>query len=88
VTKRRTFKGFKTAPSIRLPKSSVTKLQAAAAAAAAETAYKNETIAHRFTRRALQDAVALIDMLMAGTKTDWTHADRKRLEEIRALSIF
>ena len=70
-------RGFKTSPSIRLPKTSVTKMQAAAAAAAADNV---------ILRGALRDAVRLIDRLQRN-EAGWTHAEVKRIEEIRFLSL-
>jgi len=73
-------KGFKTSPSIRIPRAAAEKMQAAAAAAAAAAA--NNLI----LRAALKDAVAIIDEERAG-KSGYSREDAIRLERIRALVI-
>lgn len=78
-------KGYKTTPSIRIPKHSVTKLHAAAAAAARDL--EAEKLAHSHTKAALRGAVKWIDVLTAGTKADWTHDDTKSIERLRFLSL-
>jgi uncharacterized protein (UPF0264 family) len=72
-------KGFKMSPTIHLPKASVTKMQVAAAAAAAAA----EVV---ILQNALRDAVRLIDRLQRN-EAGWTHAEVKRIEEIRLLSL-
>jgi hypothetical protein len=74
MTKR---KGFKTSPSIRIPRRAAENMQAAAAAAADRDVL----------RAALVDAVAFIDRFR-NTEGSWTVADVKRLEAIRLLSLF
>ena len=73
-------KGFKTSPSIRIPRAAATKMQAAAAAAAAAAD-------NLILRAALKDAVAIIDEERAG-RSSYSREDAIRLERIRALATF
>jgi hypothetical protein len=78
-------KGFKTSPSIRVPRAAVEKhVQAAAAAAAAAAAEENTLLL-----AALRDALAMLDASSFGGQKTYrclTAFEVTRLEEIRKLT--